>query len=161
MAKKAVDSTLRKILNYTAEIILSIILLVIICIPLAFTIPQWFQTIALGIRRDRLALDPVHWFGLDGAVWLTLLLGAVSFLLGYVFILRLKPGSVVEEEFEEDEVDEEGEEAEEEIEEVEVEDEELDEEEREEELLEEVEAVTEDVTEEEMPEEDDDVMEED
>ena len=67
VAKKAVDSTLRRILNYTAEIIMSIILLVLICIPLAFVIPMWFQTIGLGIPRTELALDPVQWFGTDSA----------------------------------------------------------------------------------------------
>jgi hypothetical protein len=102
-ARKAVDSTLRRILNYTAEIILSIILLVIICIPLAFVIPMWFQHIALGLPRPELALDPVHWFGLDGAVWLTLLLGLVSFVIGYAFILRLKPGTISADEPEEEE----------------------------------------------------------
>ncbi|MHA2426380.1 MAG: hypothetical protein ACXAEF_16445 [Candidatus Thorarchaeota archaeon] len=124
VAKKAVDSTLRKILNYTAEIIMSIILFVIICIPLAFTIPQWFQHIALGLPRDQLALDPVHWFGFDGAVWLTLLLGLFSFVLAYVYILRMKPGTTVVDEPEEEEAsDEEDEEEEEEELEEEIEDE--------------------------------------
>jgi TRAP-type C4-dicarboxylate transport system permease small subunit len=133
VAKKAVDSTLRRILNYTAEIILSIILLVIICIPLAFVIPMWFQHIALGLPRPELALDPVHWFGLDGAVWLTLLLGFVSFVIGYAFILRLKPGTTAEDEPEEEEPEPEKEELEEEIEEeIEEEVEELSEEEEEE-----------------------------
>ena len=114
VAKKAVDSTLRRILNYTAEIIMSIILLVIICIPLAFVVPMWFQTILLGRPRTNVALDPVRWFCLDGATWLTLLLGLVSFALGYVYILRLKPGITSEdfdeelvEEYEEEEVEEE------------------------------------------------------
>ncbi|MFW9962169.1 MAG: hypothetical protein ACFFCX_01270 [Candidatus Sifarchaeia archaeon] len=114
VAKKAVDSTLRRILNYTAEIIMSIILLVIICIPLAFVVPMWFQTILLGRPRANVALDPVRWFGLDGATWITLLLGIVSFVLGYVYILRLKPGITSEdsveelvEEYEEEEAEEE------------------------------------------------------
>jgi len=96
VAKKAVDSTIRRILKYTAEIILSIILLVIICIPLGFVVPMWLQAFLLGRPRTQLALDPVRWFGLDGAIWLTILLGLVSFVLGYVFILRLKPGITTE-----------------------------------------------------------------
>ena len=134
VAKKAVDSTLRRILNYTAEIILSIILLVIICIPLVFVIPMWFQHIALGLPRPELALDPVHWFGLDGAVWLTLLIGLVSFAIGYAFILRLKPGTIAEDEPEEEK--------------PEPDEEELDEEEIEEELEEEVEELAEEEEEE-------------
>lgn len=131
VAKKAVDSTLRRLLNYTAEIILSIILLVIICIPLVLVIPMWFQHIVLGMPRNGLALDPVHWFGLDGAVWLTLLFGLVSFAIGYAFILRLKPGATAEDEPEEQTPDLEEEEEEEE--ELEEEVEELSEEEEEEE----------------------------
>ncbi len=119
VAKKAVDSTLRRILNYTAEIIMSIILLVIICIPLAFVIPMWFQNVALGIPRTELALDPIQLVGYDSAVWLTLLLGLVSFVLAYGYILKLKPGSVdvdePEEEVDEPVDDDEEEELEEEV----------------------------------------------
>lgn len=113
VAKKAVDSTVRRILNYTAEIIMSIILLVIICIPLAFVIPMWFQTIVLGAPRTELALDPIRWIGADGALWLTLLLGLVSFVLAYMYILKLKPGTIVEDEPEEEAEPEEDEEEEE------------------------------------------------
>ena len=62
-AKKAVDSTLRKILIYTAEIIMSIILLVVICIPLVFGVPIWFQTVVFGAARSELVINPVAWFG--------------------------------------------------------------------------------------------------
>ena len=125
VAKKAVDSTLRRILNYTAEIIMSIILLILVCIPLAFVIPMWFQTIALGIPRTNLALDPVHLVGADGAIWLTLFLGLVSFVISYAYILKMKPGVTgvdepeVEVEPEEDEEEEDLDEEEEEKEEVE------------------------------------------
>ena len=100
VAKKAVDSTLRRILSYTAEIIISIILLVVICIPLIFVIPMWFQFVVLGAPRTGLALDPLVWFGLDGAFFLTLLLGFISFAAAYVYILKMKPGvaAVAEEE---------------------------------------------------------------
>ena len=86
------------------------------------------------MSRTGLALDPVRWFGLDGAVWFTLLLGLVSFTIGYAFILRLKPGVTVEDEPEEEipEADEEELDEEEDIEEeLEEEVEELSEEEEE------------------------------
>ncbi|MHA2352178.1 MAG: hypothetical protein ACXABX_03575, partial [Candidatus Thorarchaeota archaeon] len=134
----------RRILNYTAEIILSIILLVLICIPLVFVIPMWFQHIVLGLPRAELALDPVHWFGLDGATWLTLLFGLVSFALSYVFILRLKPGTITEDEPEEEEPQDEEDEEELEVDE---------EEEIEEELAEEGEEISEEEPEEEFDEE--------
>lgn len=92
VAKKAIDSSLRRILNYTAEIIMSIILLVILCIPLMFTIPMWFQYVVLGAPRFNLSLDPVIWFGMDGALWVTLFLGLVSFGISYVYILKMHPG---------------------------------------------------------------------
>ncbi len=118
VAKKAVDSTLRRILNYTAEIIMSIILLVLICIPLVFVIPMWFQVVVLGNPRTEVALDPLVWFGLEGALWLTLFLGLVSFVIAYVYILKMRPGvsavaepePVVEEEDEDEPSDEEEEE---------------------------------------------------
>jgi hypothetical protein len=133
VAKKAVDSTFRKILNYTTEIIASILLLVIICIPLVFVVPMWLQHIVLGIPRAELALDPIHLLGFGGAFWLTLLLGLVSFALGYLFILRMKPGIVSEDEQEdEEEPDEEYEVAEEEEEEEEEAEPEVEEEETEE-----------------------------
>ena len=92
MAKKAVDSTLKRILNYTAEIIISIILLVTICIPLAFTIPMWFQHVIFGVPRPELTINPAAWFGLDGTLWITLGLAIVSVFITYLYILKLKPG---------------------------------------------------------------------
>ena len=108
LAKKAVDSTLKRIFNYTAEIIMSIILLIIICVPLVFAIPMWFQNVLFGVARPNLSVNPVLWFGLDGAVWITLLLVFVSFAISYVYILKMKPGqtSEVEESDSEETMDE-------------------------------------------------------
>ena len=92
MAKKAVDSTLKRILNYTAEIIMSIILLVTICIPLAFTIPMWFQHVIFDVPRPDLTINPAAWFGLDGTLWITLGLALVSIVIAYLYIIKLKPG---------------------------------------------------------------------
>ncbi len=93
-AKSAIDSTFRRILKYAAEIIMSIILLVIICIPLAFTIPGWFQHVLLGTPRTEMTLNLVKWFGYDGSLWVTLLLGLISFSLGYLYISRMKAGVI-------------------------------------------------------------------
>ena len=92
LAKKAGDSTLKRILNYTAEIIMSIILLVTICIPLAFTIPMWFQHVIFDVPRPELSINPAAWFGLDGTLWITLGLALVSVFIAYLYILKLKPG---------------------------------------------------------------------
>jgi hypothetical protein len=107
-AKKAVESTARKILVYTAEIIMSIILLVIICLPLAFTIPMWLQTIGLGVPRASVFLDPVAMFGAEGAFVVTLALTIVSLLVGYFYVYKLIPKGTSEEE--DDETEEEPEE---------------------------------------------------
>jgi len=123
VAKKAVESTARKILVYTAEIIMSIILLVIICLPLAFTIPVWLQTIGLGAPRAGALLDPVAMFGAEGAFAATLLLTIVSVLFGYLYVYKLTPSSEVEEVEEEEELEEEIEEEAEEVEIVEEEEE--------------------------------------
>lgn len=92
---------------------MSIILLVLICIPLAFVIPMWFQTIGLGVPRNELSLDPVHWIGADGTVWLILILSLVSFVLAYAYILKMKPGIVGGDEPEEEDEPEDDEEEEE------------------------------------------------
>jgi hypothetical protein len=104
-AKKAVDSTLRKILIYTAEIIMSIILLVVICIPFAFGVPIWFQTVVFGAARSELVVNPVTWFGAGGAFWITLILSFVSIFIGYFYVYRLVPSAVSDEEEEEEEVE--------------------------------------------------------
>lgn len=105
MAKKAVDSTFRRILNYTAEIIVSIILLVTICIPLAFTIPMWFQHVFFNVPRTELTINPANWWGLDGTLWVTLFLGLVSLTIGYLYIIKMNPGVDSDDE-ESDEYDE-------------------------------------------------------
>lgn len=109
MAKRAVDSTLRRILNYTAEIFISIFMLVFICIPLAFTIPMWFEYVLFDVPRTELAINPAAWFGLDGTLWITLLLGLVSLSIGYLYIIKINPGdaSASEEDAEEYDVEDE------------------------------------------------------
>jgi hypothetical protein len=90
--KNAINSTFRKILNYTAEIIMSIFLLIIICIPLVFTIPMWFQFMLTSVPMDQLSINPVGWFGYEGTFWLTLFLGLISSSVGYAYIIKIKPG---------------------------------------------------------------------
>ncbi|TFG99383.1 MAG: hypothetical protein E4H14_20310 [Candidatus Thorarchaeota archaeon] len=112
MAKKAVDSTLRRILRYTAEIIGSIILLVTICIPLAFTIPMWFEHVFFNVPRTELTINPANWWGLDGTLWVTLFLGLVTLTIGYLYIIKLDPGVASDDDEEvSDEDDDEEEEA--------------------------------------------------
>jgi hypothetical protein len=71
---------------------MSIILLVIICIPLVIAIPMWFQYVITETPANELALNLVAWFGYDGTFWLILLLGMISFSIGYVYIMKMKPG---------------------------------------------------------------------
>ncbi|TFG12452.1 hypothetical protein EU537_09205 [Candidatus Thorarchaeota archaeon] len=88
-ARKAVDSTIRRILVYTAEIIASIILLIIICLPLAFVVPMWIQQVVFGTPTAQLLVNPIAWFGPVGAVFITLGLGGVSSVVGYLYVTRL------------------------------------------------------------------------
>ncbi len=64
--------------------------------PLIFAIPMWFQHVLFGVSRPSLTINPVEWFGQDGAVWITLLLGLFSYGIGYFYILKMKPGIVSE-----------------------------------------------------------------
>ncbi len=53
---------------------------------------MWFQHVLLGTPRTELTINLVGLFGYDGALWVTLLLGLVSFSLSYIYILKMKPG---------------------------------------------------------------------
>ncbi|MHA2424321.1 MAG: hypothetical protein ACXAEF_06005 [Candidatus Thorarchaeota archaeon] len=124
VAKKAVDSTIRRILVYTAEIIASIFLLIIICLPLAFTVPMWIQRVALGTAIADLWINPIAWFGSFGAFAATVLLAIVSFVFGYPYVMKLIPGKAKDDTPAEEEEEEEEEESEEDVpEEVEAEEE--------------------------------------
>lgn len=93
VAKKAVDSTLRKLAIYTLEITASIILLILICLPLVFTVPMWIQRVAFGTAPADLIVNPVSWFGYTGAFLITIGLAIISLILGYPYIMRLLPGA--------------------------------------------------------------------
>ncbi len=93
IAKKAVDSTLKRILKYTAEIIASIFLLILISLPLAFVVPMWIQRVVLGTPANELFVNPAAWFGSAMYVLIVVGLGAVSFIFGYPFLLKLIPGT--------------------------------------------------------------------
>ncbi|UCE09174.1 MAG: hypothetical protein JSW61_09340 [Candidatus Thorarchaeota archaeon] len=109
-ARRAVDSTLRKLLTYTAEIIMSIILLVIVCLPLVFTIPMWIQHVVFATPRSGFLLDPVALFGGDGALVVTIALALVSLILGYPYLMKMLPSTAEEEELVEEEAENEEEE---------------------------------------------------
>jgi len=110
-AKKAVDSTVKRILLHMAEIVMSVILLVIICLPLVFVIPMWFQQIILGASPEALAVNPVAWFGAYGAFAVTVGLAVLSLIIGYGYIRSISPKPSSEEEVSEAEAVEEAVEA--------------------------------------------------
>jgi hypothetical protein len=85
-AKKVIDSTVKRVLIYTAEIIMSIVLLVIVCLPLAFAVPMWIQQIAFGVPGSNLAVDPIAWFGFTGATVVTALLAIAAALLASFYM---------------------------------------------------------------------------
>ena len=101
VAKKAVDSTIRKILVYTFEIIAAIILMVLICVPLVFSIPMWFQWVLFGTAPSEMLLNPAIMFGAGGAVWVIVFLGLVSFILAYPYLMRISSSGESDDELEE------------------------------------------------------------
>lgn len=105
MAKKAVDSTFKKILTYTTEIIGSIILLVVICIPMAAAVPSWIQHVLFGTPTSEVLINPVAFFGVDGTVLFTIGLAVVAFILGYPMTMKLLPGIAEEKTSDEIETD--------------------------------------------------------
>ena len=113
MARKVVESTFRKIIRHTTEIMIAIILLIIICIPLAFTLLMWIQHVLFGVPKSELSINPVAWIGSGGLFWIIVILGGASIILGQLYISRLLPKgetaevpSNIEEPVEEDEIEE-------------------------------------------------------
>ncbi|MHA1480939.1 MAG: hypothetical protein ACTSQZ_05910 [Candidatus Thorarchaeota archaeon] len=106
IAKKAVDSTIKRILVYTAEIIAAFILLVIICIPLIFTIPMWVQNVVFGSTSAEYLINPVAWFGMAGAVGITILLAIPSLVLGYITVSKMGAAVDSDDDEESEETDE-------------------------------------------------------
>jgi len=103
LAKRAVDSTLKKILLHAGEIVASIILLVIICLPLVFVIPMWLQEFGLETPVSGLLVNPVVWFGIAGAIVVTMTIAIASGVLGYGYVRfmtksRKRASETVEEE---------------------------------------------------------------
>ncbi len=101
VAKKAVDSVLKKTLVYTAEIIASILLLIIISLPMVFMIPMWMQIVLFHTPVADLLANPIVLFGSAGSFAVTVGLCVVSFVIGYPYLLKLIPGRSGEEESEE------------------------------------------------------------
>ncbi len=93
-ARKVVDSTLKRLLIYTAEIIASIILLILICLPLAFTVPMWVQRVFLDTPTNELWINPIAWFSAGGAVAIVILLALLSIFLGYLYIWKMTPAGI-------------------------------------------------------------------
>lgn len=103
IARKAVDSTLKKILLHAGEIIGSVILLIIICLPLVFVIPMWLQQIGFETSVPDLLVNPVAWLGIAGAIAVTMVVAIASAILGYAYVnlmtkSRGKVSEAVEEE---------------------------------------------------------------
>ena len=97
-AKRVVDSTIRRLLRYTAEIIISIILLILISLPLVFTIPMWIQEVVFDVPSSQLLVNPIAWFGGTATFGITIGLGIFSFILGYLFLRRIIPSTKIKEE---------------------------------------------------------------
>ena len=53
---------------------------------------MWFEHVFFNVPRTELTINPANWWGLDGTLWVTLLLGLVSLTIGYLYIIKLKPG---------------------------------------------------------------------
>ncbi len=83
IAKKAVDSTIKRLLIHTAEILLSIVILIEICLPILFVAPMWIEQIVFGTPTESTIYNPVAWFGLNATLTIVLALTLVSLLMGY------------------------------------------------------------------------------
>ncbi|RDE13939.1 MAG: hypothetical protein C4K47_05040 [Candidatus Thorarchaeota archaeon] len=92
--KKSAAGTGSRVVTELADIIMSIVLLLIICLPLVFVVPMWIQYTLLRVPASNLALNPLSLFGYLGAVAVMLGLSAASILIGYVYVIKTKPKTV-------------------------------------------------------------------
>ncbi|MBD3406429.1 MAG: hypothetical protein GF411_09985 [Candidatus Lokiarchaeota archaeon] len=89
IAKKAVDSTVKRILLHMAEIIASIGILILICLPLLFAIPQWFQLVLFYSPSLDLLVNPVAWLNASGAIMAIVALAFVGLIFVYPIITKI------------------------------------------------------------------------
>jgi len=75
---------------------------------------MWIQHVLLNTPLSDLLINPSAWFGSGGAISITMLLGIVAIVLGYVMVLKLSPGDEKADVVDSDEAPEEEEEDEEE-----------------------------------------------
>jgi hypothetical protein len=92
--KKVTGSIVKRGFMYVADITMSIVLLVVICLSFVFVVPMWIQYVLLRTPTANLALNPIVLFGFIGAIAATLLLAATSMVLGYVYVVKTKPKAV-------------------------------------------------------------------
>ncbi len=86
IAKKAVDSTIKRILIHTAEIVFSIVLLIEISLPVIFAAPVWMEQVVLGIPYESAIYKPIAWFGVNFTIVIILALTIFSLALGYTSV---------------------------------------------------------------------------
>jgi energy-converting hydrogenase Eha subunit A len=84
-----VKESVKRILMYTAEIIASIILLVLVSLPLVFVVPMWIESVVFGTPIGDLAINPVQWFGAHLTFWIEVGLALFSFLLLQAYLVRI------------------------------------------------------------------------
>ena len=101
-AKRVVDSTIRRILKYTTEILLAFILLVLISLPLVFTVPMWVQEVVFDVPSSNLIVNPIAWFGAFVTLGITIILGVLSIIFGYLFLYKIVPQAKSKKESEEE-----------------------------------------------------------
>jgi flagellar biosynthesis/type III secretory pathway M-ring protein FliF/YscJ len=53
---------------------------------------MWVQHVLLDAPLSDLLVNPNAWFGSGGTFWITIFLGIVAIVLGYVMVLKLSPG---------------------------------------------------------------------
>lgn len=84
-----VKESVKRILMYTAEIIASIILLVLVSLPLVFVVPMWIESVVFGTAIGDLVINPVQWFGANLTFWIEVGLALFSFLLLQAYLVRI------------------------------------------------------------------------
>lgn len=84
-----VKDSIKRVLMYTAEIIASVVLLVLVSLPLVFIVPMWIESVVFGTAIGDLAINPVRWFGAHLTFWIEVGLAMFSFLLLQAYLVRI------------------------------------------------------------------------
>ncbi|MGV9168498.1 MAG: hypothetical protein ACOC38_00985 [Promethearchaeia archaeon] len=92
-----IKESFKRVLVYTAEILASMILLLLVSLPLSFIVPMWIQSVVFGTAFGDLTINPIKLFGAHLTFWIEVGMALSSFLLLQAYLVRIDKEEVPQE----------------------------------------------------------------